>query len=353
MILAFAALTVGAAQPPSHLGAAPLGLEPAVRGNGPATAEQGDLTILTYNVKGLPWPLAWERDAALARIGDRLRRLRAAGRQPRVVLLQEAFTDTAKRIGRDSGYRHSAFGPGLEGPATGRPALAEKAFLGSANPLKGEGIGKITDSGLQILSDYPILDVRTAAFSATACAGYDCLANKGMVAVLIAVPGRATPVAIINTHLNARKASGVSPERALEAYRRQFEELDRFRARVVPRGVPTIIAGDLNVGRSPERRALAHAVVGRWLNRKSIALTGGSLRACFVAGAPCGSAMPRDAARALRHNKDWQIALPAAGAELVPQAIDVPFGIESDGTMLSDHIGYAVRYRLQTARRAA
>lgn len=347
-ILLLAVLITGAAQMPPQTGSArpvfPLAASPERR-----VAEDGELSILTYNVNALPWPLATGRDEAVARIAARLRGLRATGRHPRVVLLQEAFTETAKRIGRDAGYRHVAFGPGLEAAATGRLAASDAAFLAAASPLTGEGLGKFADSGLQILSDYPILSIRRAAFPAHACAGFDCLANKGMVAALIAVPGSRTPVAIINTHLNARKASGVAPGRALQAYRRQWEALDGFRAEVVPPDVPIVLAGDLNVGKSPERLALAHAVVGRWLGSTAGVSSGGVLRACFEPGVRCGRALPRDALRALRHNKDWQVALPKDGVALVPQAIDVPFGAEADGTMLSDHVGYAVRYRLTSS----
>ena len=43
-----------------------------------------------------------------------------------------------------------------------------------------------------------------------ACAGFDCLANKGVLLARIAVPGMAQPLTVANAHLNARKAAGVS-----------------------------------------------------------------------------------------------------------------------------------------------
>ena len=45
------------------------------------------LSVMTYNVNGLPWPIALGRDAALGRIADRLAGMRRAGRQPHIVLL--------------------------------------------------------------------------------------------------------------------------------------------------------------------------------------------------------------------------------------------------------------------------
>lgn len=189
--------------------------------------------MLTYNVKGLPWPAASGRERALEQIGARLRSLRAQGSQPRVVLLQEAFTRTAKRIGADGGYRYVAAGPDpdMAGPAP--EDAAGRAHLAGAAALKGEGLGKLLDSGLLILSDYPILAVRRAAFPQDACAGFDCLANKGMVMALIDLPGG--PVAVINTHLNARRKSGVPLGRNFAAWRRQVQALDRF---IAANGLP-------------------------------------------------------------------------------------------------------------------
>ena len=50
---------------------------------------------------------------------------------------------------------------------------------------RGERSGKVAGSGLQILSDYPIVAIRRQAFPEAACAGYDCLANKGIVMALL------------------------------------------------------------------------------------------------------------------------------------------------------------------------
>ncbi len=68
-------------------------------------------------------------------------------------------------------------------PATG----ADRRFAAAASWFKGERSGKLLGSGLQLLSDYPILAVRRAPFPAYACAGYDCLANKGILMALVAV----------------------------------------------------------------------------------------------------------------------------------------------------------------------
>ncbi len=69
-------------------------------------AFDGRLSVMTYNIHGLPWPVAWGRTSAFVQIAQRLGALRAQGRQPHVVLLQEAFTQQAQSIGRAAGYRY-------------------------------------------------------------------------------------------------------------------------------------------------------------------------------------------------------------------------------------------------------
>lgn len=69
------------------------------------------LSIMAYNVKGLPWPLASDRSADFARIEARLLAMRAQDAQPHVIILQEAFTEPAKAIARHCGYRFVVEGP--------------------------------------------------------------------------------------------------------------------------------------------------------------------------------------------------------------------------------------------------
>ena len=236
-----------------------------------------DLTVLTYNVHGLPWPFARNRSSALVEIGSRLQAMRAAGTQPHVVLLQEAFTGDAKRVAEKAGYAYVVDGPSRKLAA---PVFAKAGpgalFAAGASWFKGETQGKLLDSGLRILSDYPVLKVSRAAFPADACAGFDCLANKGVVMATLAVPGplgRTTPIAVATTHLNSGRASGVDKARAMEAYRRQLTVLDRFFAAHREPGVPLIFAGDFNAGRRPARRELllAHSAVW-WGENMSVAL---------------------------------------------------------------------------------
>lgn len=301
----------------------------------PLSAPRADdgLSVMTYNVEGLPWPARFGRSGSLARIGERLAAMRAGGAQPRIVLLQEAFSEDAKAIRLASGHRYAAFGPTSGSAPETAPSPTDRTFAANASFLKGERSGKLLDSGLVILSDYPILSVRRAAFPAAACAGYDCLANKGMVMAIVAVPGQPGPIAVVNLHLNSKRASGVAIDRADAAFRRQVAAVDRFlTANHVP-GMPMIVAGDFNIGRSAIRRAMVMDVLARHHGTvpKDV------LSAC--AGA-CRDTLSDDARAAHRRAKDWQFLIPGATGDLTVRRIATPFGREADGSMLSDHVGY-------------
>lgn len=147
----------------------------------PASQFDGELSVLTYDVKGLPWPIASGRVDALSQISHRLSELEKLGRQPEVVILQEAFIDDAKAIGAVAGYRFFAEGPGAPQQSGITATVKDARFAKNGSWWKGEDIGQWTGSGLQILSDFSITAVHTAPFPATACAGYDCLAKKGVM----------------------------------------------------------------------------------------------------------------------------------------------------------------------------
>jgi endonuclease/exonuclease/phosphatase family metal-dependent hydrolase len=304
--------------------------------------DESQVSMLTYNVKGLPWPLATGRPQALAEIARRLAAMRREGRQPHLVALQEAFVPEAKAIGRAAGYRYVVFGPG-EADAPAPAIAADQPFIAQASYLAGERSGKQADSGLAIFSDYPIVAVRRIAYPV--CAGFDCLANKGAVAATVAVPGSAVPVVVVNTHLNANSASGVSKARALYAFSRQVDILDRFVADQARSGAAVMVAGDFNVGHNAARRAYfgAHMIGGQ---------TAGGLSAARMV-CDGAAACTAGVAGALAHGKDWLLFRSSPGLAITPLALSTPVDRGADGAMLSDHVGLAVTYRLSSATRPA
>lgn len=345
-IATLALLTAGLVSMPTRSGV-PAGPKPSAA----RMADSGALTVMTYNVEGLPWPIRFGRQAAFRQMGDRLAALRREGRQPHIVLLQEAFTEDAKSIGRQAGYAFTADGPGSDLRSTAAPTPADTAFLRNASFFAGERSGKLLGSGLQILSDYPIRSVRRMAFPDFACAGFDCLANKGALLAMIDVPGSPAPVAVVDAHLNSRRASHVDDDRSLYAYRRQIDALAAFLTANLRPDTPLILAGDFNVGPRPSRLSyfLSH------LRAISGHVGGGvhdALRTCEKAPGRCGGSLPADAAYSLKRARDWEIVMPGSRLAMDVAGISVPFGHDAAGEMLSDHVGYVARYRLSAAMSA-
>lgn len=178
------------------------------------------------------------------------------------------------------------------------------------------------------------------AYADHACAGYDCLANKGAILVTIRIPGAPTPVDVLTTHLNSRRASGVSDARSLQGYIRQVRELAAFvRSAHDPR-FPLIAAGDFNVGSAQDRRTVLLDTIRRGWN------AGSEVRDAYSQFQRQGGTLAGDAAVSFRRAKDWQFYSDGLQGRLNVIGIEVPFGRDKAGNMLSDHIGYAVRFAL-------
>ncbi|PZU64430.1 MULTISPECIES: endonuclease/exonuclease/phosphatase family protein [Sphingobium] len=309
------------------------------------TALQPDmpLSVMTYNVMGLPWPIALGRDEALGRIADRLAALRRAGRQPHIVLLQEAFSPQVAQLARRAGYAHVAIGPdsGLRTAIVAGPD--DRAYVQAARWDRGETAPKQLNSGLLILSDYPIAGIDRMAFPDFACAGFDCLANKGVLIAHLAVPGFDRPVSIVNTHLNARKAAGVAIARSQRAFDRQAGLLADFVRAHVPAGQPMILGGDLNIGGDRNR---IHAFFTRWARAGMgfVAAHLGGARRALADSLPSDAGTHRDLEQARARGKDWLFARDDSGRPMRAIHAAVPFGTEVEGAPLSDHFGYMIAY---------
>lgn len=309
----------------------------------PPPVADGTLSVMTYNVKGLPWPVAWGRSDALDKIAGRLGAMHRTGTAPHIVLLQEAFVPAAQAIGAKAGYPYVVSGPDADDTKSAEITGAAARFAGDAHWWKGETEGKYLGSGLQILSDYPVTAVHRMAFPSYACAGFDCLANKGALMVTMSVSGVSRPVDVVTTHLNSRGASGVGSVRADEAYQMQVAALSRFVQKWHDPTHVLIAGGDFNVGKVKLRRtALLDSVTHRWA-------PGGGVNDALHADLAGGGRLPADAKISFQRAKDWQFY---SGGK-VPfrvTSIEVPFGREKGGGMLSDHVGYIARYRLDAPR---
>jgi endonuclease/exonuclease/phosphatase family metal-dependent hydrolase len=305
------------------------------------------LSVMTYNIKGLPWPLASGREAALERIADRLALLRRERRQPHIVLMQEAFVPQAAAIAARAGYPYSVAGPhaALRIPVT--PERDDIAYLNGAFWYYGEQVGKSLGSGLLILSDYPITGSARLAFPDFACAGFDCLANKGALLAELRVPGIGA-VSVVDTHLNARRAAGVPVARSQRAFERQAELLADFVRAQVPAGRPLVLGGDMNIGGDPERRRAFFGHFAR-VGLGFVAPPLGGLKRALRQQARIDAPTRSDLAQADRHGKDWLFARGTGNAPLPVASGRVPFGAEPRGEPLSDHYGYQIGYAIRRA----
>jgi endonuclease/exonuclease/phosphatase family metal-dependent hydrolase len=214
--------------------------------------------------------------------------------------------------------------------------------VADASHLSGEDDGKWVGSGLRILSDYPIVRVRRLAFPSWACAGYDCLANKGALIAWIAVPGSPRPVAFIDTHLNSRAASGVTKARADIAYAYQVAALRSFIDANVAGDAAAFLGGDFNSGKARPR----------WADLKGGLLAGG--RNSLLDALAQRDTIPETArgdTQAIRSRaKDWLFYRGNSLSRVTLTGFDVPFG-EERRTMFSDHMGYEAHYRFRPSGR--
>ena len=319
---------------------------PAAIAAAPGDPAPATLSVMTYNIEGLPWPIRAGRAGAAGRIAAQLRAMRAEGTQPHVVALQEAFGHAQHRIGQEAGYPYVAFGPDRHARNDEAADPADRAFAAGAHRLKGENDGKWAGSGLAILSDYPILSVAREPFPASACAGLDCLANKGVMIATVAVPGLSRPVAVVATHMNSKEASGVAPSRFNQAFDRQVETVGRFLSDNLDPTLPFVFAGDTNIGRSPRRAAAFRTMLASLPRAADAGVVRTALATCLEPEAGCALDQAREVRRSFALGKDLEVYGPGVAAGLTPVAVSAPFGHDARGHMLSDHIGYTALYRL-------
>ncbi|MFN3945051.1 MAG: endonuclease/exonuclease/phosphatase family protein [Allosphingosinicella sp.] len=311
----------------------------------PATGEHmTTLSVLIYNVEGLPWPARSNRGYRLDEIARQLAQLRAEGRAPQVVLLQEAFTRRAARIPVEAGYPNYVRGP-TRSERLSRAEMAEEAprLPGRRSFRRGERFGTFLSSGLAAASDFPILAHWTEPFHRRECAGYDCLANKGVMMVRVWLPGVPAPVDIFNTHLNSRRSTGVPEERSLAAHRLQTDRGAEFIDRYRDPANPLIFGGDFNMAEAPDR--MVHffdrkpwPIVHHW---------------CLVVARDCQIKMSWDGDEPWMDTQDLQGFDQGERVRIRPIRIEAMFDEPWRGAPLADHDGLLVTYRLSWSADAA
>lgn len=283
----------------------------------PTPVNQLELKVLSYNVKGLPAPLATD-GGRLRFIGELLADMRRNNKAPHVIVLQEAFRESVKDLIKASGYPFVEIGPDAEAP------------------------GKWANSGLYILSEFPISSVSRLAFHPKSCAGWDCYANKGVLKVQIRIPGMETPVQILNTHMNSNGASGVDQSQVDKSKYLQINETKKFLDASLDRSLPVIFAGDFNM--NPRRahwqylnESLALSNAGEICTRKKKAATD---ETCVVDPST-------DSKTLFESTPDHHYFQSGKSLTLIPVFAIKNMRETFNGKELSDHLGYQVHYLMK------
>ena len=292
------------------------------------------LSVLTYNLEGLGWPARSGRAKELKEIGARLNAMRADGSGPDVILFQEMFSPAAKRAVAASGYPAIVPGPRRTTPRTGGQG---ERMPGSAKPLKGEVGIRMLGGGLAIASRYPIVDHAAEAYGRRACAGFDCLANKGVMLARIYLPGVPVPVDLYNTHMNSRGASGVAETRDREAHARQALRASEFIANTENLAHPLIFGGDFNMRHSEARWEEFSAYHPLTLVHDT----------CINPASGCDVRMSWDGDEPWMDTQDLQFFAEGAQVSLRPIRVEAMFDGRPDSPRLSDHDGFLVTYELR------
>lgn len=290
------------------------------------------LDVLTYNIEGLPWPARSGRSAELRQIGEALRQLREAGDAPDVVLFQEVFSRSAAKGVTGADYPALVAGPARTQRS---PHKIEAELPGRAKPRKGELGLRLLSSGLAIASRYPIEASTSDPFSRGICAGFDCLANKGVLFARIAMPGVPVPIDVFNTHMNAQSASGVKPERHLASHNAQAVELAYFARNTWDRRNPIIFGGDFNMKQAPERYDVFNRLQPLVLVHEH----------CLPEG-QCDVRVSWDGDAPWLDTQDLQLFASGHDVRVRPLRVEAMFDGSPHSPALSDHDGFRVVYEI-------
>jgi endonuclease/exonuclease/phosphatase family metal-dependent hydrolase len=303
----------------------------ALSGDGKTASTR--LDVLTYNVEGLPKLTRKGRRDPLQEIGEHLRRMRADGTAPQVVMLQEVFSRRARSAVIASGYPSLA-----PGPSAGQtpPAAVTPRLPGRRKPKKGELGLKVSSSGLVIAADFPLVEARSRPFRRGSCAGIDCLANKGIALARMSIPGVPAPIDLYTTHMNSTGASRVPEPRHLAAHNKQAAEIAAWVREQSRPELPVLFGGDFNMRGSPER--FEHFIRLHTLRLVHVH--------CLENPESCDVRMSWDGDAPWMDTQDLQLFASGSRVRLRPVRVEAMFDGREASPRLSDHDGFRVVYEL-------
>lgn len=288
------------------------------------------LDVLTYNIEGVPRRAGRARQ--LREIGARLDALRKSEDGPDIVLFQELFSSAAR-----AGVERAAYPALVAGPSrTQRRTLPAWGDRRGHKWRKGEWGLHLVGSGLAISSVYPIVEHASEPFSRRACAGLDCLSNKGALFASVSIPGVPDGLDVFNTHMNAQGASRVPSRRHMPVHRAQVRELSDFMTQRHDPRRPVILGGDFNMRRSELRFETFQSSQPLQLVHQY----------CREEAGLCEVEMSWDGDAPWLDTQDLQLFRSGARVDIRPVHAAAMFDGRPDSPALSDHDGFRVVYRL-------
>ena len=294
------------------------------------------ISVVTYNVAGLPFPARNGTGKAMARIRRAIEAEWTGDRRPDILLLQEAFVPSANRLTFAAGYSHHLRGPSAGKRRTVVVQRPDTETLGRRRWRKGEGWPKVTNSGLALGTNVGVLAHVAEPFGRRSCAGIDCLSNKGVTLTTLEVPGLPEPLMILNTHLNSRGAAKVDLRRTDFAHRQQVREMVDLLTREWRGRYPLIYAGDFNT------RGTAYR-----FDYKDERLPGElAHRFCHRNPDRCRVEISWDGDEPWRDTQDLQGYASSDRIRIEPIAISAEFDEPFEQRRLSDHDALRVTYKL-------
>ena len=261
------------------------------------------IKILSYNVKGLPALINpdWDQNR-FGDIGSILGAHRDAGLAPDIVLLQEAFSNRTPELAQNSRYPFNVVGPSSS---------------------------KIINSGLSILSEFPIEFHQTLLYGDLDCGTWDCFASKGAEIVRLQLPGVPFLLTIANTH--------VQSDRDQEAARgAQLHDFAVFLASLVNRDLGLLAGGDFNT--TPSQKTYQDFV--RATNMKD------SGELCLTANSGCSLLGTTTRKTAVDRSLDHIFVANGHKVTMKPISVERTFTKPYKGRMLSDHAGYEAVFEI-------
>lgn len=266
------------------------------------------LRVMSYNIHALP--IFGGADESLMRdIGKALKARRDKGEGPDIVLIQEGFHANVDYLLETAKFPYKKFGPPANFPRS--------------------------NSGLIMLSDYPIVSSEVHPFALENSAGMDWNAEKGILWTQVRLPHAIDFLDVMNTHMQADYTNDIMapPEETIAARERQELELKNFFWKKVKPNAPVIFGGDFN----------STSVMEDYYNIIAYTFLYNAAEYCALFENCTTNVNPYNY---MKISVDHQFFRPNGTLKVEPIVYKKSFDKPVNGRMLSDHAALEVHYKI-------